>query len=56
MFVLFAGHETTVTAIGMGALMLLTNPRQWQALRRDPGLVPAAVEEMLRAPGQGGGD
>ena len=55
MFVLFAGHETTAVAIGMGTLMLLTNPRQWQALRRDPGLVPAAVEEMLRAPGQGGG-
>ena len=55
MFVLFAGHETTVVAIGMGALMLLANPGQWQALRDDPGLVPAAVEEMLRAPGQGGG-
>ena len=55
MFVLFAGHETTVTAIGMGALMLLTHPRQWQALRDDPALVPAAVEELLRAPGQGGG-
>jgi pentalenolactone synthase len=55
MFVLFAGHETTVTAIGMGALMLLTHPRQWQTLRDDPALVPAAVEELLRAPGQGGG-
>jgi cytochrome P450 len=55
MFMVFARHETTVAAIGMGALMLLTNPEQWQALRRDPGLVPAAVEEMLRAPGQGGG-
>ncbi|MGH3254283.1 MAG: cytochrome P450 [Streptosporangiaceae bacterium] len=55
MFVLFAGHETTVVAIGLGALMLLTNPRQWQALRDDPGLIPAAVEETLRAPGKGGG-
>ena len=55
MFLLFAGHETTVVAIGMGTLILLTNPCQWQALRGDPGLVPAAVEEMLRAPGQGGG-
>ncbi|HEV2259484.1 MAG TPA: cytochrome P450 [Streptosporangiaceae bacterium] len=55
MFLLFAGHETTVVAIGMGALMLLTNPGQWQALQDDPRLVPAAVEEMLRAPGQGGG-
>jgi pentalenolactone synthase len=55
MFLLFAGHETTVVAIGLGALMLLTNPRQWQALRDDPGLIPAAVEETLRAPGKGGG-
>ena len=55
MFLLFAGHETTVVAIGMGVLMLLTSPEQWQALRDDPALVPAAVEEMLRAPGQGGG-
>ena len=55
MFLLFAGHETTVVAIGMGALILLTNPRQRQALRDDPGLVPAAVGEMLRAPGKGGG-
>jgi len=55
MSLLFAGHETTVVAIGMGALTLLANPRQWQALRDDPRLVPAAVEEMLRAPGTGGG-
>jgi cytochrome P450 len=55
MFLLFAGHETTVVAIGMGALMLLSNPQQWQALRDDSGLIPAAVEEMLRAPGTGGG-
>lgn len=40
---------------GMGALMLLSNRRQWQALRDDPGLIPGAVEEMLPAPGTGGG-
>ncbi len=54
MFLLFAGHETTVVAIGMGALMLLTQARQWHILRDDPGLIPAAAEEMLRAPGTGG--
>jgi pentalenolactone synthase len=54
MFLLFAGHETTVTAIGTGTL-LLTEPGQRQALGREPALVTAAVEEILRAGGQGGG-
>lgn len=55
MALLFAGHETTVVQIGLGALALLTNLDQWQALVDDPGLVPRAVEETLRAPGKGGG-
>jgi cytochrome P450 len=50
MALLFAGHETTVVQIGMGALLLLTHPEQWKALVNDPSLVPNAVEEMLRAP------
>ena len=55
MFLLFAGHETTVAAIGTGALLLLTHAGQRQALEEDPALIPTAVEEMLRAGGQGGG-
>jgi len=55
MGLLFAGHETTVAAIGMGALCLLANPGQQQALVDDPGQITSAVEEMLRAPGRGGG-
>jgi pentalenolactone synthase len=55
MGLLFAGHETTVVQIGLGALMLLTNPEQWQALHDDPGLVANAVEEILRAPSRGEG-
>jgi pentalenolactone synthase len=55
MALLFAGHETTVVQIGLGALMLLANPDQWQALLDDPTLIPNAVEEMLRAPGKSGG-
>lgn len=55
MFLLFAGHETTVTAISTGALLLLDEPAQWQVLAREPALVPAAVEEILRGGGQGGG-
>jgi len=52
---LFAGHETTVVAIGMGVLCLLANPAQQRALAEDPGQVVAAVEEILRAPGRSGG-
>ncbi|WP_433348649.1 cytochrome P450 [Microtetraspora malaysiensis] len=55
MFLLFAGHETTVTAIGMGTLWLLATPGQWQALVDDPSRIDAAVEEILRAPRLGGG-
>jgi pentalenolactone synthase len=55
MALLFAGHETTIVQIGLGALMLLTNPDQWQALLDNPGLVENAVEEILRAPARGNG-
>ncbi|GLW99856.1 cytochrome P450 [Microtetraspora sp. NBRC 16547] len=55
MFLLFAGHETTVVAIGLGVLWLLANSAQWQALVADPARIDAAVEEILRAPRLGGG-
>lgn len=55
MALLFAGHETTVVQLGLGAVLLLTHREQWQALRRDPALIEGAVEEMLRAPGKASG-
>ncbi|MHC5905158.1 cytochrome P450 [Streptomyces sp. S6] len=57
MALLFAGHETTVVHIGLGVLLLLAHPEQWRALVADPGLIPGAVEEILRASttGAGGG-
>jgi cytochrome P450 len=55
MGLLFAGHETTVAAIDMGALCLLAHPGQQQALVNDPGRITTAVEEILRAPGRAGG-
>jgi cytochrome P450 len=54
MSLLFAGHETTVVQIGLGALLLLQDPAQWQALAADQTLVPTAVEEILRTGRRGG--
>ena len=45
---LFAGHETTVNRIDYGVLLLEANPTQRDLLKADPGLAPAAVEEILR--------
>jgi len=55
MFLLFAGHETTVVQIGFTALFLMSNPEQWRALVDNPGLVPNAVEETLRTSRRAGG-
>lgn len=54
---LFAGHETTVTRIDVGTLLLLDAPGQWAALAADPGATRGAVEEVLRlaAPSGSGG-
>ncbi len=44
----FAGNETTRTAITHGAMALASNPGVWAQLAADPSLVDAAVEEVLR--------
>jgi cytochrome P450 len=45
---LVGGNETTRNLISGGAFALIQHPEQKRALRADPGLVPNAVEEMLR--------
>jgi hypothetical protein len=45
---LVGGLETTTNLIGNGLLTLLHHPEEMQRLRRDPALMPAAVEELLR--------
>jgi cytochrome P450 len=45
---LVAGNETTRHSISGGVVALAQHPEQWQRLRSDPAMVPAAVEEVLR--------
>jgi cytochrome P450 len=45
---LIAGHETTVTLIGNGLLLLLQTPGEMTRLRADRTLMRTAVEEFLR--------
>jgi cholest-4-en-3-one 26-monooxygenase len=43
-----AGNETTRNLMSGAMVAFFDNPDQWQKLRNDPGLMPKAVEEMLR--------
>ncbi|MEJ8639807.1 cytochrome P450 [Streptomyces sp. MS2.AVA.5] len=49
--ILFVGYENTVHLIGNGVLALLDHPEQLAALRTDPALIGAAVEELARYDG-----
>ncbi|GAA0379821.1 cytochrome P450 [Microbispora corallina] len=43
-----AGHEATVNVTGNGWWSLFRNPGELDRLRADPGLLPTAVEELMR--------
>jgi cytochrome P450 len=45
---LVAGHGTTASQASLSVLSLLTEPALAAAVRRDPGLIPGAVDELLR--------
>jgi pimeloyl-[acyl-carrier protein] synthase len=45
---LTAGNETTTNLLGNGLFELLSRPEQAARLRREPAMIPSAVEECLR--------
>ncbi|MEE6175246.1 cytochrome P450 [Mycobacterium sp. 050134] len=48
LLILIGGDETTRHTLSGGTEQLLRHRDQWDALRRDPALLPGAIEEMLR--------
>ncbi|MGW2871724.1 cytochrome P450 [Kitasatospora sp. NPDC001225] len=42
------GNETTRHATVGGLLALARDPEQWRMLRADPGLMPSAIQEIIR--------
>jgi cholest-4-en-3-one 26-monooxygenase len=45
---LVAGNETTRNLISAGLVALAEHPDEWARLRREPSMLPVAVEELLR--------
>lgn len=48
MQILHAGHGSTIDVMGSGLAALIAHPDQMALLRREPGLMPQAVQEMFR--------
>src|SRR5205807_2135296 len=47
--VIAGGVDTTQAQLGHALRLFAAHPRQWELLRERPELVPAAVDEVLRA-------
>jgi cytochrome P450 len=43
-----AGAETVTKLVANAAVLFARNPEQWRLVNEDPGLIPGAVEEILR--------
>ena len=48
MLILAAGHGSTIDVLGSGMHALLSHPEQMQLLRKEPGYIKMAVQEMFR--------
>ncbi len=48
LIILTGGYETTAMLLANSVLTLSRNVSQWELMQRDPGIIPAAVEELLR--------
>ncbi|AZS75132.1 cytochrome P450 [Streptomyces lydicus] len=48
MILLVAGHETTANMISLGTFTLLEHPEQLDRLKAEEGLMPTAIEELMR--------
>lgn len=46
---IFGGVDTTRALLGLGLSLFIDYPDQWRVLRADASLIPAAVEEFIRA-------
>ena len=48
LLLMFAGNDTTRNLVSWGMVTFNEFPDQWRALAAEPGLVPSAIEELLR--------
>ena len=48
MFILAAGHGSTIDVVGTGMLAMLSNPNEMAKIQSDPTLIKRAITEMFR--------